>query len=37
MGSIARIRDFERDVTLEDKDGENFNPPESWPEEGEPR
>jgi len=34
LGSIARLRDFERDVVPEAKEGEDLEPPPSWPDRG---
>ncbi len=34
LGSIARLRDFERDVLPEAKDGEDHEPPSNWPDQG---
>ena len=34
LGSIARIKNFERDVQPEDKQGEDTTPPPTWPDAG---
>ena len=34
LGSIARIRDFERDVKPEAKEQEVYEPPADWPQKG---
>lgn len=35
LGSIARVRSFEQDVTPEAKQGEDHEPPAEWPQSGE--
>ena len=34
LGSVARTRDFERDVKPEDKESETLEPPANWPDQG---
>lgn len=34
IGAIARLRDFEATTEVEDKEGEDLNPPEDWPSRG---
>ncbi|KAH8681655.1 putative ATP-binding cassette transporter [Xylariales sp. PMI_506] len=34
LGSVSRVRNFERDVKPESKEGENFQPPPDWPQKG---
>lgn len=35
LGSIARVRDFEKEVLPEGKEGEDQEPPSNWPQKGE--
>ncbi|KAH8887207.1 ABC transporter [Thozetella sp. PMI_491] len=35
LGSVARIKNLERDVRPEDKEDETYKPPTAWPEKGE--
>lgn len=37
LGVIARLKDFEKATESENKSGENFVPPEDWPNKGEIR
>lgn len=34
LGAVARVRDFEQDCPVENRRGENQQPPQSWPMDG---